>query len=131
MIHRLTTILRTAARPAMLAPLVLGAVLLWAYWPALVALVHRWEIDPRYAHGYLVPAFALVLLWLRRRELPGPAVPPCWGGGLLIALGAALRLAGTYLYIDWLDAASLLVSLTGLCVLWGGWRSLRWSAPAI
>ena len=45
---------------------VLLAAVGWVYWPILSALVARWENDSRYSHGYLVPLFALTLLWLRR-----------------------------------------------------------------
>src|SRR5207247_9586811 len=66
----------------------LGASLLWAYWPTLGDLVGRWSNDPRYSHGYLVPPFAAVLLWLRRRQLAAGALRPSgWGLPLLAAGG--------------------------------------------
>jgi hypothetical protein len=75
-----------------LAPAVaLGALLLWVYWPTLGDVVYRWWHDPQYNHGFLVPVFAGVLLWLRRgRPAPGRRllllqlargpVPPAPGG---------------------------------------------------
>jgi exosortase len=108
-----------------------GASLVWFYWPTLAEMVHRWSTDPRYAHGYLVPVFALVLLWLRRERLAGFTPRPSWGGLGLIGIALALRLAGAYFYLGWLEAVSLLPALAGLCVLVGGWRSLRWSWPSI
>jgi exosortase len=94
-------------------------------------MVHRWSTDPRYAHGYLVPVFALALLWLRRDRLESLTPGPNWAGLLLIAAALALRLTGAYFYVGWIEGASLLPALAGLCVLVGGWRSLRWSWPAI
>jgi exosortase len=38
---------------------------------------------------------------------------------------------GAYAYISWFEATSLLVTLAGLCCLWGGWACLRWTWPAI
>jgi exosortase len=107
------------------------AALLWDYWPTARELARAWYRDPRYAHGAFVPAFALYYLWTRRRDL-GPCAcrPSGWGFGL-ICLGAALRLSGAFLYADWLNAASLLPSLAGLCVLAGGWAALRRAWPAI
>jgi exosortase len=116
---------RTAAWAAALA-----AGCLWAYWPTLGALAHRWAVDPQYSHGYLVPAFALLLLWLRRAQLTSPARPSAWGAAFLAA-GTALRLAGACLYFDWLDAVSLLPCLAGAALLLGGWPALRWSWPAV
>jgi exosortase len=114
--------------------LLLGLVsglLLWAYWTTLGELSQRWAHDPQYSHGYLVPAFALFLLWWRRDRLAGLG----WGlslwGVLWLALGTAIRLAGTIVFLPWLDMVSLLFCLTGVCVLFGGPRSLRWSWPAL
>jgi len=110
---------------------VLSVGLVWFYWPTLCEMVKRWSTDPRYAHGYLVPAFSLVLLWLRRDRLAALAPRPSWGGLALIGIGLALRLTGAFVYFGWLEAASLLPAVAGLCVLIRGWPSLRWSWPAI
>jgi exosortase len=44
--------------------------------------------------------------------------------------GSGLRLAAAWLGIDWIDAVSLLLSLTGGCALLGGPPLLRWAWPA-
>ena len=46
----------------------LAAVAIWAYWLPLREMAERWTYDPQYSHGYLVPVFALVLLWLRQQH---------------------------------------------------------------
>jgi exosortase len=109
----------------------LAALLAYTYWPTLSDMVRKWESDPQYSHGYLVPAFALALLWLRRQHWA--AVTPAWSwwGVWLLTAGALLHLAGSYLYYDWLSAGSLLPSLAGLFALWGGRPALRWAWPAL
>jgi exosortase len=190
------------------------AALLWVYWPTLVELAGRWGSDSQFSHGYLVPFFALFLLWNRRHLLPlwndrwatvppvpkmlaeqvagksptddllrdrlkpapaldtqrsdphikdpggsrhavrqdssktleqggklaDPAVrqallkeglrPSPWGFVVLV-VGLAIRFAGTYTYFSWLSATSLLICLTGLVLLVGGAKALRWAWPAI
>jgi exosortase len=91
----------------------------------------RWSHSPQYSHGFLVPLFALYLLWLRRGRRPAFAPPYCWWGVLLVVAGTLLRLAGAYFYIDWLEGVSLLPCLAGLVVALGGWRALRWAWPAL
>jgi exosortase len=108
-----------------------AAALLWAYWPVLRSLAHQWSEGSRYTHGYLVPVFSAFLLWRRRADLTGVTLHPNFWGLTLIAAGAALRLAGVILYFDWFEAMSLLPVLAGFSVLFGGWKALRWSAPAI
>jgi exosortase len=123
-----------AVKPAAVPPLLLlvvGAALTWTYWPALAAMVQKWAEDPQYSHGFLVGPFVLFLLWTRRKQLPvRPWQPTSWGLALL-AGGAALRLAGAFAYIDWIEAVSLLPSLAGLVLLVAGWPGLRWSWPGI
>ena len=118
------------ARPLLLLALV-GGLLLWAYWTTLVELARLWSHDPQYSHGYLVPAFALYLLWQRRRKLGDVSLTIDGRGLFLIALGTALRLTGSFFYLPFLDVISLLPCLAGLCVVLGGWRSLSWSWPAL
>jgi exosortase len=109
----------------------LAGAFLWAYWPTLTEIVAKWAHDPQYSHGYLVPAFSLYLLWWRREKLGAGGAGPSWWGAALLAVGFALRLAGTYWYFAWLEAVSLLPLLAGTALLLGGWPALRWSWPAI
>jgi exosortase len=110
---------------------VLGLGVLWAYAPTLTGLAERWSQDPQYSHGYVVPVFALVVLWDRWRRSPcGPLQPTWWGLALLVA-GAGLRLAGAYFFFNWFDALSLLPTLAGVSLLLGGWPVFARAWPAI
>jgi exosortase len=132
MIDKLRPWSRSEALVQLLAGGVVGACLLWSYWPTFEAISHAWATNPVYSHGYLVPIFALVLLGLRRQKLKGFAPQPDWWGGCgLLFLGSVLRLAGAYYYVPWLESASLLPCLMGLCLLLAGRPYLAWSLPAI
>jgi exosortase len=109
----------------------------------------KWAGDPQYSHGYLVPLFSLYLLWSRRpgrnpkSQVPNPnssglgfgisdvEFRPSWWGLAVLSGGVLLRLAGAYVFFDWLEAVSLLAVLAGAVLLLGGWPALRWSWPAI
>ncbi len=108
-----------------------GVFCLWCYWPTLGSMADRWGNDPQYSHGFLVPVFALVVLWSRRAMLDqGPATPSWWGLALLLpALGA--RLLGASMDLEAADAFSLLPTLAGVVWLVGGGTILRWSWPAL
>jgi exosortase len=103
---------------------------IWAYWTTLAENAQRWAYDPQYSHGYLVPAFAVVILWVRRHMAPA-ALKPSWWGVPLLAAAIGLRLAGTHYYYVWLDSVSLLPCLAGLCLIVGGAQAARWAWPAI
>jgi len=132
--------------------LVLTGCLTWALWPVLIDMNGRWEGDPRYAHGYLVPMFALAMLWMRRSRLPWlklagegakivdlpepePATKPklrpttsgTWWGIVFVGLGAAVQLVGGYYRIGWIEGFALLPYLAGFALLLGGWPALDWA----
>ncbi len=124
--------LRILDRQAPTAPLVvLGGCLLWADWPVVGAMADRWSSDSRYAHGYLVPMFALALLWMRRGRLDGVEFRPRNWGLAPLGLGAAIRLVGGYYHVAWLEGLAILPYLAGIALLLGGSRCLAWAWPSI
>jgi exosortase len=115
----------------LIATVLLGGLLLWAYGSTLGEVAETWSSNPQYSHGYLVPAFALFLLWTRRKQLGDEPLQPSWWGLPLVLLGTLLHLAGARLYLDWIGAAAVLPMLAGLALTLGGIRALRWSWRAI
>lgn len=107
------------------------AAIAWAYWPTLSNMVHAWESQPDYSHGYLVIPLALFFLWTRRGSLPKDEMRPSWWGALfLLAVMAVRVLAGRY-YLIPLDGWTLPLTIAGaVWLLWGA-KTLRWAAPAI
>jgi exosortase len=91
----------------------------------------RWAHDAQYSHGYLVPAFALGLLWARRHILREGELKGAWWGILVLAVGIGLHIAGGYYSFTWLDAFSLLPTLAGMILMLGGWPAWRWAWPAV
>jgi exosortase len=116
--------------PAAILAGLLAASLLWCYWPTLCDLERTWSHDPRYSHGYLVPVFALYVLWLRRAHRTD-LVGTSWVGILLLLAASLLYFLGAYSYFSWLDSTSFLISIGGLCALLGGRAGLCWAWPSI
>jgi exosortase len=131
MTHRPVGCDRAVARLPLAALAAAGAVLVWAYGTTLAEMSERWSSDPQYSHGYLVPVFALALLWLRRGRLDGIRLVPSWWGAPILLAGIALRLVGVYFFFECLDPLSLVPCVAGLVVLVGGWTAWRWAWPAV
>jgi len=116
------------SRPALLALAAAALALLGlAYWPTLVWLWGRWQTDPFYSHGPLVPLVTLVLLWSRRERLRlRPGITPA----ALAALGAAalLHLLGVRLLFEFLSCLSLIAALAAVTLLAGGRPLLKEAA---
>lgn len=122
----------TATRGVLSFWIAFFAALVWAYWPPFVEMGRKWFNDPQYSHAYFVPVFSLALVWMRRKDLAA-----CEGGAPLAGLGALLlaalmRVAGAAIYLDWLEAISLLPALAGAVLLVWGWGGLAktWGAVA-
>ena len=121
----------SAQRAMWTAAGVLLVVLLWSYWTTLTAMADRWARDPQYSHGFLVPVFALVVLWFRRELLKSAVWEPCLLGLPVLLAGVVIRLFAIQRDIEPLDAFALLPTLFGLVLFVGGKSVLRWSWPAL
>lgn len=99
----------------------------WALWPILLGMADRWETDPRYSHGFLVPLFSLGLLWTRRSRLSGLALSPSNWGLVVLAIGAGVQLFGGYFMMEPIAALALIPYLAGTALLLGGFPLLKWS----
>lgn len=112
--------------------LLVSACFLWAFAGTLADLAQVWRTNDQYSHGFLVPGFALLLLWLRREKLDRASVRPGLVlGSLLVILALGMRLAGVYWYFLWLDTVSIVPCVAGLVWLLGGWTAWRWAWPAV
>jgi len=111
--------------------LALLACIFWSYWPSLAELVHRWSNENNYSHGYLVPVFSLFILYTRKEKLRDIQSGLYWSGLAFFLMGTLLRTTAAYIYVDWLDAFSLLFYLAGLTALLGGKKAMVWAWPAL
>jgi exosortase len=110
------------------------AVLIWVYWNALSYGSHGamwfWE-NPKYSHGWLVPLFTVILLWMRHEPF-GPVTPGArWAGVGLLAAGLGMRLLTTYYPNRVPEMDSFVPCVAALFLIVGGWSTMRWAGPAI
>ena len=106
---------------------VVGCLLL-AYAPVLAHLLRQWWDEPDYSHGFIVPVFALWVLWERRDELRSIAPRPHWAGLAVIVLSLVLLVLGTFGAELFLQRISLPLLIAGLVLWFRGWPTLRASA---
>jgi exosortase len=126
-----------ANKPSSLGPraaasaAILFVVLLWSHWTTLTTMADRWTSDPQYSHGFLVPIFALVVLWCRGDWLKKATWEPSLLGLPVLLAGVVIRLVAIRRDVEPLDAFALLPTLLGLVLFVGGKSVLRWSWPAL
>ena len=107
-------------------------MLIGVYWNSLD---HRgamwfWE-NPKYSHGWLVPVFTVILLWMRHEPFGPVTLSARWSGLALLAGGLGLRLLTTYSPSKVPEMDSFVPSVAGVFLLVGGWKMIRWAGPAI
>jgi exosortase len=106
-------------------------VLVWSYWTTFVELNEEWLKNPLYSHGYLVPLFAVFLLWWRQDRMPLAPLQPSWWTVLFLIVGGAMRLGAAYFYFSWPERCSLLFMIIASVLAIGGWAAFRWTWPSI
>ena len=115
-----------------------GALILLSavFWDAILVLVQRWWHDPDYHHGFLVPLFALYLLWRRKGRLanfdPSSSVTTSAmiTGMISLVLAGLVRAGAVLYYVRIADPAAIIPAFFGIVLCLFGWKGLRWAWPA-
>jgi len=127
----------------------LTVLVVWCYWNSLAIAAATWT-DAQYSHGWLIPIFAVALLWLRGAPYGISAEAfrsNTWGDGLIAEGGISVkeRVAGFVIMVVGLggrlycadrgfevpDMVTMVPALLGAVLMVGGWRVLKWAGPAI
>jgi len=106
--------------------LLMGVLLLIAFWPILISMAASWFLENAYMeHGVLVIPAAAYMAWTKKDKLKTvPRQPSGWGVGLLLA-GALQALFGLVAQWVWVGRMAFLVSLVGYIAAVFGWRMVR------
>jgi exosortase len=106
--------------------LILGALLVVAFWPILISMYGSWFDEHAYMeHGVLVIPAAAYMAWTKKDTLKTiPRQPSAWGTFLLF-WGAVQALLGLAAQWVWIGRMAFLVSLVGCIVAVFGWRMVR------
>ncbi len=97
-------------------PAVLAVLLGILYFHVGVKLVRDWYNIPDFSHGFLIPFFALFLLWDKRHALAATPVKPNWAGLPLVMLGLLCLMVGVFGADLFFARTSFVVLLAG--ILW-------------
>lgn len=107
-------------------PLLLAALITFAYWSVLLRLGRFWWEDENYSHGLLIPFIVGYILWTERERLARVASRPrvLWGGAGIVC-GLLALWAGTAGAELFVQRTSLILVLAGVAVYFWGFRMLR------
>ncbi len=119
-----------AQRTPLLVLIGLVSLLVLAYLDMFALTRAAWN-DSLYSHGWIVPVFAIALLWMRYEPIGPVAYSERWAGLALLALGLSLRLVAAYASKPLYDRMSFLPAIFGVFMLVGGFNIIRWAGPAL
>ena len=92
----------------------LGVLLVFLYHRVAVKLVTDWYDLPDFGYGFLIPFFALFLLWDKRRTLRTTPIAPTWAGAFLVILALFELLLGVFGADLFLQRTSFIVLTAGI-----------------
>lgn len=92
---------------------------------AILELIHRWNTQEEYSHGFLIPFVSAWLLWSRRAALRLSVGPPSLWGSILVLLALAMHILGQLSAIWILSQVGFVVALVGVVLAVGGGSLLR------
>ncbi len=123
---------RLLPRPSVqLGWLVLIIAFVWFYWFSIEKLVRTWYTQEDYQHGFFVPLFSLVLLWLRRDMIIPFSGRGSWWSLPFFALWAVMFWGGIYFRLDSVPELSMMPFFVGMTLFIGGWQGVQWAWPAV
>lgn len=112
--------------PAGIQALLLGVVLLAAFWQVAFGIYGSWFDERAYMeHGLLVVPAAAYMVWAKRDKLATVVPQPSLWGVALIGWGALQAMLGELGQWVWVSRMSFLVSLVGCILLVYGFRMLK------
>src|ERR1700730_8686741 len=74
----------------------IAILLIILYYRVAIKLVYDWYTIPDYSHGFLVPFFALFLLWDKRKTLSEIPIQQSWRGIALVVFAIVVLILGVY-----------------------------------
>jgi exosortase len=103
----------------------IALLILVLYYRVAIKLVYDWSTLPDYSHGFLVPLFAVFLIWDKRKVLQATPISQSWFGVPLIVFSIAILILGVYGVELFTTRMSFLFLMTGLVWTFFGWAMVR------
>lgn len=117
--------LRTPPRALWLQGLILFLLIGYLYGDILARLIRQWWDDPNFQHGFIVPLFSGVVVWLDRKRLAALPLRPAWAGLAVIAGALIVLVVGVLGAELFLSRSSLVCLIAGLVIYFAGWEYFR------
>ncbi len=99
---------------------ILSAFFIALYYPVIVGMIHDWEVNKNYSHGYLIPFITGYMIWNIRKELLQIEIVSNNWGVLLILAGIVQFIVAWVGTEYFLQRTSMIVILFGIALFLTG-----------
>ena len=106
----------------------IAVVLGLVYWINRVqfpGMWHKWNNDPNWSHGFLIPLFSVFLIYVRFREILAVARKVCWWGLPFVALFCYLQVKAYSLQNPWSCQVTMAFLTASLVLFVAGWGMFK------
>ncbi len=97
----------------------------YTYYDGLLNLVHRWEVEEEYNHGYFLPLMSLLFIWQKAPEFIEQPLKPSWVSVLVAAIALLIFIIGELSAIYLLIHYSFIMVLFALSLGMVGWQGTK------
>lgn len=103
----------------------LTALLGYIYFDGFTNLVSKWDNQPEYSFGYLIPFITIFLIWQRKDLLEKLTFTGSWIGAAITLAGILLFIIGELTTLYLLIHYSFLIVVLGLVLSFSGWKAFK------
>lgn len=104
---------------------ILGAIVIWFYWPVLVGLIEHLLDNDDYSYGLLIPFVSGYIVFKKWPQISQTPWSPSWWGLLILMGGLVLNIIGELAADLYVPRLGFITTVGGLVILLGGWRIFR------
>ncbi|MFO0916146.1 MAG: exosortase/archaeosortase family protein [Pirellulales bacterium] len=108
----------------------LSLLLVLSYLNSLWRVMEVWD-SAEYSHGWLIPIFAVVMLYMRRQDFESVSTRERWIAVGLLTASMIVRVASSRLVLFTVDNLMFIPSLLAIFMFVGGFKCLKWAAGPI
>ena len=107
---------------------VVGMLLFFLFHQEILRLIHRWQTDASWSHGFLIPFFSLYFLNQRKKEIFNLQTKPNYLG-LLFIIGLLIFYILNVVQFQrgYLRPVTLIACLGAVAFFLGGWKLIRYT----
>jgi exosortase len=108
--------------------IIIGCLLFFLFHQEISNIIHRWQTDPSWSHGFLIPVFSLYFLSQHKKEILNVKFKSNYLGLFFLVCALIFYVFNVVQFRrGYLNPITLIASLGAIVLFLGGWKLVRYS----